>query len=103
MVREVEWDDTQAAQMDALAVHQAGMCPCGCGLPVEVSTQKQAFATTKVICHARRALDMAYRDAAQLAKPPAERDPAWKQGVPDPMDGVMFSVVPHQPKPKEAT
>lgn len=97
MTREVEWDDVQVAQMQALMLYRSGICPCGCGLPSSVAHDKIPFATSSVLCYARRALAVAERDHQQLSLPANKRDEDWKQGVPKPTDGVMFSVSPHQP------
>lgn len=86
--------------MLALAYIESGICVCGCGLPREVAHDKtRNFATQPTTCHARKWLAVAQRDAAQLALPIKDRDPKWKQGVPFPEDGVLWSVFEHTSTP----
>lgn len=100
---EVEWDDEQAGRMIALLIREDQKCPCGCGVMLEVSSDKrQPFATQPTICYARRALDVARRDYEQQQLPTDKRDKDWKPMTPQVMDGVMFSVAEHHPETPEA-
>lgn len=59
--REAEWTDIDRAAALALAHLEAGLCPCGCGQPAQVSWDDENDGrfevNTDVTCYARRALD----------------------------------------------
>lgn len=98
MTRETEWDDEQVGRMLALRQVKAALCSCGCGLPrVVAHNEKSDFATQPVICHARKWLTVAQRDAEQNRLPAKDRDPKWSEGKPQPGDGELWTVFEHNP------
>jgi hypothetical protein len=45
-----------------------------------------------MVCTARAALEIAQRDAENLARPKADRDPKWREGQAQPGDGMQWWV-----------
>lgn len=87
--------------MLALQMIEAGVCSCGCGLPVAVAhDKKMPFKTDKVICQARKWLAVAQRDFEQEQLPLDKREKDWQPGIPRPGDGVLWTVQPYQPNPE---
>lgn len=58
--REAEWTEQDRAELLALAVYRAGLCPCGCGHRYADTTSPEAtgprFVASRVTCRARLTL-----------------------------------------------
>lgn len=58
---EAEWTDVDRAIALALAGLEAGLCPCGCGLPAAITWDDDNDGwfevDTTTVCYARQALD----------------------------------------------
>jgi hypothetical protein len=70
--REPEWTERDQAEVLALALYRASLCPCGCGHQVADTTSHEetgpAFAASRTACRARLAQLEAER-AADGGKP----------------------------------
>lgn len=99
VTREPEWDEETSARAMELGRHEASICPCGCGQPIdEASDPNRAFRVDTHICYARRAIERFRDKAEQKAKrknPDLPDD--WNEGhtyliddsfVPEPKGGA---------------
>lgn len=96
VTREPEWDDDSRGRALRLAEYEAGLCPCGCGLPADVARSKVPMVVDTFTCYASRALDAQKRaDQDAHAKDP-KRPPRDPHGNPIPRwdDGRNYFVIP---------
>lgn len=73
-IREPEWTEQDRAEVLALALYRASLCPCGCGFPLSDTTSHEEdgpqFSATRTVCRARLAQIEAIR-ATDEGKPPS--------------------------------
>lgn len=73
--RESRWTEQDRAEILALAIHRAEMCPCGCGHKAADTTSHEEtgpkFQASRVACRARMALIDARRAANSDPKNPS--------------------------------
>jgi len=71
--REASWTEQDRAELLALDVYRAGLCPCGCGHQVVDTLSDESggprFVADRVICRARMALIEAQRAAEENPSP----------------------------------
>jgi hypothetical protein len=72
--RESEWTEQDRAELLALALYRAQLCPCGCGYRADDTTSDEAtsgitFTASRVTCRARLALVEAQRAVDEGKKP----------------------------------
>lgn len=81
--REPEWTDEDRELAMKLDEYEAGLCPCGCGQPVdEAADTKRSFSVDKFTCLARRAIESVKRADFEKAKAGKEEPPVgWDDGL----------------------
>lgn len=78
-ITEPEWDDASQERAKALFEYEAGLCPCGCGNPLEVTQAKgQPFRVEQFVCRARKSIEQVKR--ADAAKNEHARE-GWDDGL----------------------
>ena len=97
VTREPEWDEETSERAMALGRHEASICPCGCGQPIdEAADPTRAFVVQKHVCYARRAIER-YRDKAEADAERQNLPDGWNDGhtyviddsfVPEPKGGA---------------
>lgn len=87
--RESVWTDETRARATLLVDSEDLICPCGCGLRVDVAHTKAPFDVAEVVCYAGRAVRQAERLRRSRAKADGEPD-GWD-------DGLFFVARPHSP------
>lgn len=86
VTRESPWDDHSRAEVAALALYEASLCP-GCGNPVdETHDDKYVAIVEQHVCMACRAKDIVVRDAGEKHK---DDKPGF--GLPGFHDGRRYS------------
>ena len=91
ITRESMWDDESRGRALRLAEFEAGMCPCGCGLPMAVAHDaKRPMRVETFVCQARRAMAAVERKAREKNKDakPDRNGVLWD-------DGLNYYAVPH--------
>lgn len=91
ITREAEWDDESRGRALRLGEHEAGMCPCGCGLQMAVAHSDAPIRVEKFVCRARRAMAIVERNERNEnkdAKPDRKTGALWD-------DGLNYYAVPH--------
>lgn len=90
VTREPEWDDTSRGRALRLSEHEASICGCGCGQPLELARDPdQIFMVDDFTCFAERALEKVRS---------AKYDQAERENWPKKWDaGKHFYVRPYDP------
>lgn len=78
VTRESAWDDATRRRAEAYALYLRGICPCGCGQPVEKAWDpEQVWSVDHYTCYAARARARVDRDAAKRHEKAPE---GWDDG-----------------------
>lgn len=86
VTRESEWDDQTRDRVLDHAAYKAGICGCGCGLPVAQAHAGKPMDVHTFTCDAGRALAQKRRMDAEEAKEMGKPD-GWN-------DGLHYYVIP---------
>lgn len=89
ITREPEWDEDSRGRAVRLAEFEAGLCPCGCGLPaVKAHDEHAGFVVDTFTCRARKAIAQQKRKDEGEAKK-NQLGTGWD-------DGRYYYAVPHE-------
>jgi len=87
VTRESPWDEQSRGRALKLAEHEAGICKCGCGLPIDVAHDPtQVFGIERIKCRAGKAIHKVRR-ADEAAAKAANKPDGWD-------DGLHYSATP---------